>query len=48
VNDELDALGLGHADLEESGGGIWADEHGELTKIKHSDWVAVGVKHVVV
>jgi len=48
VNDELDPLGLGYADLEESGGGVGADEHGEVVVVEHSNGVAVGVEHVVV
>jgi hypothetical protein len=48
VNNELDPLGLGHTDLQQAGGGVGADEHGEVVEVEHSDRVAVGVEHVVV
>jgi hypothetical protein len=48
VNNELDPLGFSDADLEESGGGVRANEHGEVAEVEDSDRVALAVQHVVV
>jgi hypothetical protein len=41
VNNELDPLGFSDADLEESGGGVRANEHGEVAEVEDSDRVAL-------
>ena len=48
MNDELDAVSGSDTNFEEACCGIGADEHGEVVKFEDSDWVAVGVEHVVV
>jgi len=47
-DDELDAFRLGNADLEQPAGSIRTYQHRELIDVKHSDRIAVGVKHVVI
>lgn len=29
-------------------GGVGANEHGEVIEVEHSNWVSVGVQHVVI
>jgi len=48
VNDELDCVCRGDADLKQAAIDSSADEHAEIVEIEHSDWVAVGVKNVIV
>ena len=37
ANDEVDAVGLGDADLEHPAGGVGADEDREVVEVEHSD-----------
>jgi hypothetical protein len=48
VDDEVDRLCVGDADLKEKGRLGWADEHGQVVEVEDSDRVSVGVKDVVV
>jgi hypothetical protein len=48
VNDELNSFGSDNTDFKESGCSVRADEHGEIIKHEHSDWIAVGVQNVFV
>lgn len=47
MDDEVDPIGVGNADLERSSRAVGADEHHEVIDGEGSDRVAVGVKHVV-
>ena len=48
MNDEVDALRVCDTDLEQSGRLVGSDKHGEVVEVENSNWVSVGVKHVVV
>ncbi len=48
VDNELDPLRSGRANLQEAAGRVRSDQHGEFVELEHSDRIAVGVKHVVV
>jgi hypothetical protein len=48
VDDELDTLGGGDADLEHAAGGVGTYQHVHVVEVEHSDRVSVGVEHVVV
>jgi hypothetical protein len=48
MNDELDAIGCGNTNLQDECCVVWADQHDEVIELEYSDWVAVGVEHVVV
>jgi len=39
MNNELDPLGLGHTDLEETGCGVRTDEHRETVEVEH--WIGL-------
>jgi hypothetical protein len=43
VDDELDTLGGGDADLEHAAGGVDTYQHVQVVEIEHSDRVSVGV-----
>jgi hypothetical protein len=47
VDDELDTLGGGDADLEHAAGGVGTYQHVQVVEVEHSDRVSVGVEHVV-
>lgn len=48
VNDEVDRLRAGDADLHKTRRLVRADEHGEIVEVEHSDRVSLGVQDVVV
>jgi hypothetical protein len=48
VDDELHAFSRRHSDLEQAPRLVGADQHDEIVEIEDSDWVAVGVEHVIV
>ncbi len=48
MDDELDTFGCGNSDLEESPDCVGSHEHDEIIEVEHTDWVSVGVQHVVV
>jgi hypothetical protein len=48
VDDEVDSFGCGDSDLEQASGFVGSDQHDEVVEIEDSDWVAVGVEHVIV
>jgi hypothetical protein len=48
VNDEVDSVGVAHADLEELSGSARSNKHDQVVKLQDSDGVTVCVKDVVV
>lgn len=48
MNNELHTVTRHYTDLEQASGLVTTDQHDETIEIKDSDWIAVGVEHVVV
>ena len=44
MDDELDTLGGGDADLEHAAGGVGTYQHVQVFEVEHSDRVSVGVE----
>ena len=48
VDDELDPLSLGHADLQQPATSVSPDQHDEIADLEHTDRVTLGMEHVIV
>jgi hypothetical protein len=48
VDDELDSLTVAQADFQEPSRSVRADQHRQVVKPQHSDWILISVKHVLI
>ena len=48
MNDELDTLADNNTDLEQVTVLIGSNQHRQITKVEHTDWLPVGVQHVLI
>ena len=48
MDNELDAFAFGNSDLENTTVLICADQHQYVAEIEHTDWVPIGMQHVLI